>query len=260
MGVNTLPVHDVYDFETKTHDTLLIIPVWNEGLRIQNQLIKLSRIPRDFDIFIVDGDSNDGSVADFKFLINSGVRKLIIRKEPGGLSAQLRLAFFYGTSEQYKYIITMDGNDKDDSRGIVEIQTLLRKGYDFVQGSRFVVGGKAINTPWSRLLAIKTIHAPLTSLFAGFRFSDTTNGFRGFRRDVLTDSRIQIHRTIFREYELIAYLPIRISRLNYRVAEVPVTRAYPKGEKIPTKINGMGSKLKLIRTLINSGIGRYNPS
>ena len=49
----------------------------------------------------------------------------------------------------------------------------LEEGYDFIQGSRFIEGGQAINTPISRHLAVKFIHAPVISFTAKEKFTDT---------------------------------------------------------------------------------------
>lgn len=39
---------------------------------------------------------------------------------------------------------------------------------------KVIKGGKAISTPWNRLIAVKLIHAPVTSLVAHFHIIDTT--------------------------------------------------------------------------------------
>ncbi len=58
----------------------------------------------------------------------------------------------------------------------------LQEGYDLVQGSRFIRGGHAINTPPVRYAAVRLIHAPVISLAAGQWFTDTTNAYRAYSR------------------------------------------------------------------------------
>jgi hypothetical protein len=153
----------------------------------------------------------------------------------------------------------MDGNDKDAVSGIHHISTALLQGYDFVQGSRFISGGIAENTPISRYLAIRLLHAPITSIAAGKYFTDTTNGFRGIRTSALMDDRISYNREIFLTYELIAYLPIRFSKLGFKCIEVPVSRIYPKNQKIPTKILGFRGPISLLGILLKAAWGKYDP-
>ena len=52
---------------------------------------------------------------------------------------------------------------------------------------------------------------------------------------------------------------MRASQLGYRVKELPTSRAYPKGEKIPTKINGLRGLADLMAVVINTLAGAYAP-
>ena len=131
--------------------------------------------------------------------------------------------------------------------------------FDFVQGSRFIRGGSAVHTPMSRYFAIRLIHAPLTSLAAGRRFSDTTNGFRGFSKRLIESDEIGIFRKIFDTYELIFYLPIRAARLGLKTCEVPVRREYPRFGATPTKIVGLKALTNLIWILLLACFGCFNP-
>ena len=245
-------------FSPKKSETLLIIPVINEGERIRNQLQRINGLNLGIDVLIADGGSNDGSL-DREFLLNQNVLALLINKDKAGVSNQLKTAFNYAVKMQYKYVITMDGNNKDHPNGIVNIQNSLENGFEFVQGSRFIREGQAINTPISRYWAIRLIHAPLTSLFACRWYTDTTNGFRGFHISIFKDPLINPFREKLQNYDLLFYLPIRISRLRYKVSEVPVIREYPKKLPTPTKIKGFKSMLKLLISLIRTGVGYNNP-
>jgi dolichol-phosphate mannosyltransferase len=103
------------------------------------------------------------------------------------------------------------------------------------------------------------LHAPVISLAARHRYTDTTNGFRAYSRRLLTDPRVQPLRDIFSGYELHYYLAIRAARLGLRVAETPVTRRYPSEGKTPTKISPVKGNVLVLRTLISAALGRFNP-
>lgn len=236
----------------------LVIPVINENGRLTAQLAEIRTRAPEVDVIVADGGSTDGSTEP-ESLLDHGVTTLLTKTGSGRLSAQLRMAFHYCLQSGYEAIITMDGNGKDGVDGIDRIAVALRNGQDFVQGSRFVRGGRAINTPRDRLLAIRLIHAPLTSLAARHRFTDTTNGFRGHSRRLLEDSRVSPLRDAFESYEILAYLPIRASRLGYRVTEVPVTRSYPSGQATPTKIRGFREHANLFGILLKASLGGYAP-
>jgi hypothetical protein len=122
-----------------------------------------------------------------------------------------------------------------------------------------VPGGEGINTPLSRTVGVKLLHAPLISLAAGFRYTDTTNGFRAYSRRLLNDPRVQPLREVFTGYELHYYLAIRAARLGFRVTETPVTRRYPTSGKMPTKISPIRGNLRVLRTLVAAALGRFDP-
>ena len=169
------------------------------------------------------------------------------------------MAYAWCLDEGYAGIVTMDGNDKDGVEAIAAIVAALRDGADYVQGSRYLAGGEAINTPLERTLANRYVHAPLLSLGAGRRFTDTTNGFRGYSARYLEDPRVQPFRNVFQTYELLFYLTVRASQLGMDVRDVPVTRAYPDDGKVPTKIGGWSSKLDMLGQTLAAARGKFAP-
>lgn len=256
-----IPAHKTYELAPRKTKYCVCIPIINEGERIKKQLtaMKELNIPAQADIIICDGGSTDGST-DEELLKSLGVRTLLIKTDKGKLSAQLRMGYAYALQQGYEGIITIDGNAKDDCDTIPDFIQRLDDGYDYVQGSRFIKGGKAINTPPSRYWAIRLIHAPLISLGARHWLTDTTNGYRGYSRKMLLDDRVKPFREIFDTYELLAYLSVRPSQTGHRVCEIPVTRRYPDDGKIPTKINGMSGNIALIKILFKMLLGKYSPT
>lgn len=250
---------DVPFWPGRQHAYCVVIPVINEGERIQRLLQRMHalNIPSLADILIIDGGSTDGSL-DLARLQNSGVRGLIIKRGPGKLSAQLRCAYSFALDHGYDGIVTIDGNDKDDPEAIPRFIEALQNGVDFVQASRFLKGGVAIHTPRSREMAIRFIHAPCLRLASGFQWTDTTQGFRAYSRRMLLDPEMAPFRDIFQNYELLAYLSYRAPRLGYRCMELPTTRRYPKGQ-VPTKISGLRGNIELMQTLLRACFGKFNP-
>jgi glycosyltransferase involved in cell wall biosynthesis len=253
-----LPEFETHIFSPRRHDVALVIPVINEGERIRGQLRRIHAHGPAVDIIIADGGSTDGSL-DPEFLRSAGVRALLVKTGPGKVGAQLRMAYAVALDEGYSGIVTMDGNGKDGVEAIDLFLARLGEGYDYVQGSRYVAGGKAVNTPLERKLAGKLIHAPLLSLAGKRWYSDTTNGFRAYSRRYLEDPRVNPFRAVFDRYQLLFYLTVRAGQLGYRVTEVPVTRAYPLDEPPPTKIGGFRGKAEHLLELFGVAVGRYHP-
>ena len=189
---------------------------------------------------------------------NLDYRKLIKRDE-GGLSAQMRMAISFVVEQGYEGMVVIDGNGKDDISAIPRFLDLLDEGYDHVQGSRYIPGGQGVNTPLARHIAVRLLHAPLISLAAHRRYTDTTNGFRGYSRRFLLDPRVAPFRAIFDRYALLFYLSARAGQLGYRICEIPVTRRYPRNEKIPTKVSGVKARFAMLGELVAVALGRYHP-
>ena len=254
-----IPSMDLIFWEAKLKNYCLVIPVINEGERILNLLkkIKEHNLSDLIDIIIVDGGSIDGSL-NVNTLKQLDVRGLIIKRGEGKLSSQLRCAYSFAIEKGYIGILTIDGNDKDDPSAIPNFVDALNEGYDFIQASRFIEGGEASNTPFSRYFAIRFIHAPMLSLASGFKWTDTTQGFRGYSRRVLIDPNVAPFRKIFCSYELLAYLSYRIPKLGYKCKELPTKRKYPTGE-IPTKISLFKGNILVLAILVKACLGFYNP-
>ncbi len=255
----------VPEFETKLwlgrqHPWCVVIPVINEGERIKNLLARIAalNISSLADIIIVDGGSTDGSLA-LELLQINRVRGLLLKTAQGKLSAQLRCAYAFALDQGYEGIVTIDGNDKDDPVAIPQFIEALKQGVDFVQASRFISGGVAENTPKSRDFAIRFIHAPMLSLFSGFHWTDTTQGFRAYSRKMMLDTKIAPFRDVFMTYELLAYLSYRAPKLGCRCVELPTIRRYPKGD-VPTKISVFKGNLSVLAVLIRACLGLYNPT
>ena len=232
QNVPGVPDYTCTAFLPKSSDYCLLIPVINEGSRILTELGRAQKagVDRLVDIVICDGGSTDGSM------------------NPDTLE-------LYGVNT----LLTIDGNNKDSIEDVPEFVAKLKEGYDLVQGSRFIPGGHAINTPKTRYAAVRLIHAPIISAAAHQWFTDTTNAYRAYSREYLTHPDVQPLRDVFMGYELLAYLSIRATQLGLRACEVPVTRAYPASGKTPTKISGFKGNSNLLQVLFAAATGKYNP-
>ncbi len=254
-----VPEYEAVEFKGKENRYCLCVPVINEGDRIIGQLKRINELGIDkiIDVILCDGGSTDGSTENTR-LESLGVNTLLVKKGPGKLSAQLRMGYWWALKRGYDGIVTIDGNGKDSVESIPLFIEYLNKGYDMVQGSRYIKGGVAENTPITRHLAVKLIHAPIISLAAGFRYTDTTNGFRAYSRRFLTHEEVQPFRDVFDTYELLAYLSVKAPKIGMKTIEIPVRRSYPKHGKIPTKISFFKGNLLLFKILLRAALGKYD--
>ena len=143
-----VPKFECIEYGERTKDYVVLIPVINEGERILKELYRaLKHNISDFaDIVLCDGGSTDGCTDEAK-LKKLKVNTLLTKQDIGKQGAQLRMGIWWALKRGYKGIITIDGNNKDSIEDVPRFIEKLEEGYDFVQGSRFIKGGRAINTP-----------------------------------------------------------------------------------------------------------------
>jgi glycosyltransferase involved in cell wall biosynthesis len=252
-----VPSFEVQENFSRRTRYALVIPVLNEGNRIRTQIARMEALTELIDTVLVDGGSTDQSI-DAHFFFPIGVRTILVKTGFGKQSAQLRIGLSYALKEGYAGAVLMDGNNKDNPMAIPEFIRALDAGYDHIQGSRFIKGGCHENTPLARWIAIRCVHAPLISVAARTRFTDSTNGFKAYSKRLLLDDRVKPFREVFSTYELHPYLQIRAARIGLKLTELPVERRYPK-DHTPSKITAIKGNLSMLRILFNACFGTYNP-
>ncbi len=254
--IKGIPTFDDFEYAEKKHDYVLLIPVLNESKRLHDELKRgyEHKIHENVDIVICDGGSSDDTL-NKDVLTSFKVNAVLVKTCSGGYSTQLRMGIFWALNRGYKGVITIDGNNKDSIEDIPSFILKLKQGYDFIQGSRFLKYGKAERTPISRYLAIRLIHAPICSLSSGFKYTDTTNGFRAYSRNLLASPKIRPLQDKFDTYELLCHFTINSPKLGFKTCEIPVKRIYPMGE-VPTKISSFRGNILLFKILIKTCLGK----
>ena len=224
-----VPDFTAVEFLPRSSACCLLIPVINEGSRILAELdrARAAGVPELADILVCDGGSTDGSM-EAAGLAARGVNGLLTKTGAGRQGAQLRMGIYYALERGYEGVLTIDGNNKDSIESVPLFLEKLGEGFDLVQGSRFIKGGRAVNTPTSRWLAVRLVHAPLISLAARHWFTDTTNAYRAYSRAYLTHPEVQPLREIFAGLSLGAGHPAGAESLRGAGgARLPQGRADP---------------------------------
>jgi dolichol-phosphate mannosyltransferase len=235
------------------HSKVLVMPfAFNEGEKIRTTLSRFPR-QRDYDLIVMDDGSSDGSLDDVDTVFGVGVLR---HGRNLGVGAAMKTAFTYALHNGYEIFVAVAGNNKDDPTQIDRLlEPILKHGYDFVQGSRFLPGGYYGDMPTYRILATKLAHPVLLSLVAGKRITESTNGFRAFRLSLLRDERINWRQAWLDRYELEPYLLYKAVKLGYKHTEVPVTKIYPPRRLGYTKMKPIVGWWSILRPIVYLGLG-----
>ncbi len=143
-----------------------------------------------------------------------------------GIGFAIKRGYRYALSQGFDLIVIMAGNGKDDPREIPRLtEPISKNGFDYVQGSRFLPGGKGERTPFFRRIFTRLFPFVWTFL-TGVRCTEVTNGFRAYRAAILEDPRINIWQDWLNGYELEYYLHYKVLTLGYRFTERPVSKVY----------------------------------
>jgi len=229
----------------------------NEGVVFEKQISRMAQLQNsDVDIIVVDGGSTDGSV-EVDHLKSIGVNTLLISHAKAGFSRDLQIGLIYAMRNGYSGVVTIDGNGKDSCEKIDQFIHALDLGFDYIQGSRFIIGGEHLNTPILRLIGIKLLAAPITHFFSKHKITDPTNGFRGYSRKLLTSDYLGLGTNIYNGYNLVSFIPIVAGKEELLIKELPVSRSYPNLGIVPTKIISYKQWIEIFLDLFRAGFGKF---
>lgn len=230
---------------------LLGICSYNEGPKIKRVLEKFSDYAR-YDVLVIDDGSTDGSVTNNY----SGAPIVVIRNPvPKGAGFGTRQILEYAYQRGYAAAHFVAGNDKDSAEDIVKLEQAIEDGFDLVQGSRYLPGGRYGRMPFYRTVATRFIHPVIFSIITSRKITDSTNGFRAVRASVLEDKRIDLTQEWLDQYELEPYLFYKMIKLGYKVKEVPVTKIYPPAKEGYTKMKPFSGWWSILRPLFFLAFG-----
>jgi len=156
---------------------------------------------------------------------------IIKNRHRTGVGSSLRQGLAYLLSTEHDIAVIMAGNGKDDPAEIdYVLAPVVRDDSDYVQGSRYLTGGRRIRMPLVRVV-FNRLYPFIWTLLTQRRCSDVTNGFRCYKLDILRDQRIKLDQSWLDGYSLEYYFHYKVLTLGYRVTEVPVSKIYPFGDR-----------------------------
>lgn len=221
----------------------LVIPAHNEEgcieetARAHHDALGLADI--DHEILVVNDCSQDSTETILKRLRleNSSIR-YVNTTPPNGFGMAVRKGLNNYTGDVVA-IVMADGSDAPDD--VIKFYRKITDGYDCVFGSRFIRGGKTIDYPKFKLAINRMANFFIRTLFT-FKYNDTTNAFKMYRRETIDGLRpfLSPH------FNLTVELPLKAITRGYSYAVLPNTWRNRTTGKAKLKLREMGSRYLFI--------------
>jgi len=221
----------------------VVIPAHNEEGSIEATVVDLAeklaaeRIP--YEIVVVDDHSSDGT----RTLLGSlsdrypGVRWISnLRRNGFGNAIHTGLESFTGDA-----VCIVMADASDDPKDVVAYYRKMNEGYDCVFGTRFARSSTVLNYPALKLWFNRAANLFIAGLF-GIHYTDTTNAFKLFRREVIAGvSPILSH-----HFNITVELPLKAIVRGYTYAVIPNNWYNRKNGVSKFKVKEMGSRYLFI--------------
>jgi dolichol-phosphate mannosyltransferase len=217
----------------------IVIPAYNEEGSIAETVETLHatlvryQIPNE--IVVVNDNSKDNTLRILQELQQS-IPTLVILTNPGpngfGMAVRYGLERFTGDC-----VAVMMADLSDAPEDLVKFYFKLTEGYDCVFGTRFSRGGKTIDYPKVKLL-INRMANLIIKLCFGFKYNDTTNAFKMYRKSTIEG----LKPFLAPHFNLTVELPLKAIVRGYSYAVLPNSWTNRKHGVSKLKIREMGSR------------------
>ncbi len=198
---------------------LVVVPTYNE--RINLPLIVPQILAQDarIDVLIVDDNSPDGTgiLADEMAAAEPRIN-VLHRPSKAGLGKAYIAGFRWALDNCYDYVFEMDADFSHDPKFLTIFLREVEDA-DLVIGSRYHSGVNVINWPISRLLLSLGANQ-YARWVTGLPLTDSTGGFKCFRRRVLEE--INLERVRSNGYSFQIETSFRAWKKGFKLKEIPI--------------------------------------
>jgi dolichol-phosphate mannosyltransferase len=198
----------------------VVMPAQNEegsvGGTVEGVVTVLERERIDYEVLVIDDGSED-TTAEVVAAIADGNPRVRCRPshyEKGfGMAIRAGLDLFEGDA----IVITM-ADASDDPEDIIRYYRLLKDGRDCAFGSRFMPGSTVNDYPRLKLTINRLANWFIRILFR-HRYNDTTNAFKGYRREVIET----IQPLLSKHFNLTVEMPLKAIVRGHNYEVIPIS-------------------------------------
>ncbi len=203
-------------------DAVVIIPTYNEIENIEAILDAVLKLPKPFDVLVVDDNSPDQTANKVKDLQKQYANRLFleVRQQKSGLGTAYIHGFKWCLKRDYHYIFEMDADFSHNPNDLERLyDTCHNKGADVAIGSRYVKGVNVVNWPLTRVI-LSYGASIYVRLITGMKINDATAGFVCYKRKVL--EQLNLDEIKFIGYAFQIEMKFKAFLKRFKIVEVPV--------------------------------------
>jgi len=194
----------------------IIVPAYKEGnniLRLFSEIEEEIKSPHR--VTVVCDMTDDPTVDavekvknDYNFPLN-----VVINTYGRGVINAIKFGIDYASAE---YILIMMADCSDKLNVVDEMFQKMEKGFDLVCGSRYMSGGKQINSPFLKGFLSRMAGLSLHWL-SRIPTHDVTNSFKMYRKDMLRNIKIESNGG----FEIGMEITVKAYVAGYKITEIP---------------------------------------
>lgn len=199
----------------------------------------LERETIDYEILVVDDGSKD---ATRRLVGDAAEANTRIRCEASpysggfGLTVRAGLEKFTGDG-----VVVMMADSSDDPEDLVMYHHILDQGWDCAFGSRFMPGAVVTDYPKIKLVINRIANRFVNILFR-LGYDDTTNAFKGYRREVVET----IQPLLSKHFNLTVEMPLKAITRGHSFKVVPTSWRNRTSGEAKLQMREMGSRYLFI--------------
>lgn len=199
---------------------LVLIPAYNEAVRIAGVVRAVHGVVPDYDILVV----NDGSRDDTAAAAAAAGATVVSHPFNMGYGVAIQTGYKFALAQGYDFLVQIDGDGQHDPAFIPKLLApVMAAEVDFVLGSRFL-GVESYEPSLARRIGM-AFFRKLVSLITGTQITDSTSGYQAFNREVIRFFTTEVFPCDYPDADML----ITLHRAGFRIYEIPV-RMYANAE------------------------------
>lgn len=212
----------------------VVMPVYNEAATIAEILQRVSAVPIEKEIILVDDCSRDGTADILKQQKDIPNLQIITHQVNGGKGAALQTALQHVSGD---IVIIQDADLEYDPNDFLKLVGPIVNGK-----TKVVYGVRHLGTQkWYMALGNKFLTL-VTNLLYGVMLQDMETCYKTMAREVVQGMHLECHR-----FDVEAELTAKIVRRGYKIVEVPINYAARHEQKKLSPLDGWPAIRALIK-------------